>query len=64
MADCATNFTLSCVNSGVDPGPVGGPLGPGAGSAPAPFLPGVSPDVIGGGGAAPGLPVRPRGSSY
>jgi hypothetical protein len=62
MADCATNFTLSCVHSGVDPGPLGDPPGPAGGTGAAPYLPGVSPDVAGGGAA--GLPVRPRVSSY
>jgi hypothetical protein len=72
MADCATNFTLSCVNGGGGAGMVGG-AGVAAGGGVAggaggvvTGLPGVgdlTPDLSEGG--APGaLPVRPRVSSF
>jgi hypothetical protein len=66
MADCATAFTLNCVNAGMNPGDLAGGAAVGTGAG-VPVIPGVGPgDVIPntGGGAPAGLPVRPRVSSY
>jgi hypothetical protein len=71
MADCATNFTLSCVNGGAGAGAIGG-AGVAAGGAVGGAggvvtgLPGVGvltadPSQGGSGG---GLPARPRVSSF
>jgi hypothetical protein len=69
MADCATNFTLSCVNGGGAAGMVGGAgvaAGGGVAGGVVTGLPGAGvltadPSQGGSGGA---LPTRPRVSSF
>jgi hypothetical protein len=68
MADCATNFTLSCVKGGANAGMVAGSGGAAAvgGAGVVTGLPGaglLDPDPSGGGSGAT-LPVRPRGGTF
>jgi hypothetical protein len=77
MAECASNFTLSCVRSGVDPTAVaaGDPPGPASGVAPPGIISpalvtGTSPTttistgVVDAGSPLGDLPVRPRAKSF
>jgi hypothetical protein len=70
MADCATNFTLSCVNGGAAAGAnAGGVVGGGAavgGAGGVTGLPGagVLTTDTSQGGSGGELPVRPRVSSF